>query len=769
MLKINPVFDAYKDFGDLVLDVMPVPAWSPDGRALGVITGPPESRQGWRIDLESGTKGPLFDIGRLRAAIKEATGVTPEGQGVPFSQMSFTGPNSIAFVLGADQLSLELDTYKANRARRPPGRDTLRGISADARGTPRIFRLSVPLGDLINASEVPSPDREWLLSVQNHNICIRSTYDGRAVELTGDGTAEAEWNFDWTNPMPAGVGIETPVTNWSPDSEKIAVYKIDHRGVPQWTQPHYLKRLEDTVFRPAPRAGGTLETYKLYVLDVAGRAPVEIRLGDTRDTYPVHAAWLPDCLGLVIFQMSRDCRQVNVLMADPVTGAVRPIFQELGATFIRIHHDIYFSRKLGLTLTPDGRHILWLSERDGFKHIYQYDLEGKLVAQLTSGAWAVDAVVQVIGGHVYFTAHSDGARPYDLHFCRVPMSGGKLQQLTQAPGKHSVILAPNGKAFLDTHSAPDRPHRMEVRTLDGRCLNDSVSQADISKLKQVGYTPAEEFTVKAADGTTDLWGVMYKPHDFDFDRKYPLIEYVYGGPQMAVVEHGFTVGGLLAPEAQRLATLGCICVMLDGRGTPERSKAFHDVVYKDWAGSLVADHTAAIRQLTQRYPFIDDQRVGVTGHSWGGYASTRLLFDAPEVYKCAVSSSPGYDPYSSVLYECYLGTPQNSPEAYRAANVIARASKMRGALMIACGTSDTLCWMDVIKMSESLIRADKEHEVVPLPAQGHGYDSQHTEYFQRKRVAFLARHLRERGTASDRDVRNQVGSPVVPVSPQAED
>jgi dipeptidyl-peptidase-4 len=749
MMKINPVFNAYKDFGDLVLDVMPVPAWSTDGRALAIITGPPEAREAWRVDLESGTKRPLFDIGRLRAAIKEATGVTPEGQGVPFPEFSFTCPNSIEFVTGADQLSLDLDTYKAHRAPRPSARDIRLGIVPDAHRIPRIFRRSAPLGDLMNASEVPSPDRQWLLSVQNHNICIRSTYDGRAVESTADGTGEMEWTFDWTNPIAAGLGVETPATNWSPDSEKIAVYKIDHRGVARWAQSHYLKRLEDTVFRAAPRAGGTLETYKLYVVYVTGRAPVEIQLGDTRDTYPVHAAWLPDSLGLLIFQMGRDCRQVKVLMADPVTGAVRPIFQEIGATFIRIHHDIYYSRRLGLTLTPDGRHILWLSERDGFKHIYQYDLEGKLVAQLTSGAWAVDAVVQIIAGHVYFMAHCDGARPYDLHFCRVPMGGGKLQQLTEAPGKHSVILAPNGKVFLDTHSAPDRPHRMELRTVDGRCLNDLVSQADISKLKQIGYTPAEEFTVKAADGTTDLWGVMYKPHDFDFAKKYPLIEYVYGGPQMAVVEHGFAVSGLMGPEAQRLAQLGCICVMLDGRGTPERSKAFHDVVYKDWAGPLVADHTAAIGQLIRRYPFIDDQRVGVTGHSWGGYSSSRLLFDAPEVYRCAVSSSPGYDPYSSVLYECYLGTPQDSPEAYRAANVIMRAPRLRGALMIACGTSDTLCWMDAMKMSESLIRADKAHEVVPLPDQGHGYDGEHTEYFQRKRAAFMARHLREPGIAAE--------------------
>jgi len=740
-MRITPAFDAYKNLPELVYDATLTPAWSPDAKSLGFLTGPAESRQGWRVDLESGAKSALFDAGKLRAAIKETTGLTPEGQGAPFAQFSFAGPNSIAFAMGADQLVLDLDTYRAVRAPRPSARDVSLGISEDAHRTPRIYRRSLPLGDEMDASEVPSPDGQWMLSVQNHNVCIRSTYDGRSVGLTADGTAEVEWNFDWTIPTHMLLGMAAPATNWSPDSERIAAYKVDQRGVARWAQSHYLKRLEDTVLRSAARAGGTLETYTLYVLDVAGRAPVEIQLGDTRDSYPVHAAWLPDGSGLTIFKMSRDCRRVDVLMADPSSGAVRPIFQEIGTTFVRMHHDIYYGRKLGLTLTPDGRNLLWLSERDGFKHIYRYDLAGKLVAQLTSGAWPVDVVTRVIGEHVYFTAHCDEGRPYDVHLCRVPVDGGKVQQLTQAPGKHSVMIAPSGKVFLDTHSAPDRPHRTELRAVDGRCLNEAVSQADISKLIHIGYTPAEEFTVKAADGKTDLWGVIYKPHDFDPARKYPLIEYVYGGPQIAVTEHGFPVGGLLAGEALRLAQLGCICVMLDARGTPERSKAFHDIVYKDWAGALVADHAAAIRQLAQRFPFIDGQRIGVAGHSWGGYSSTRLLLDAPDVYRCSVSSSPGYDPYSSVLYECYLGMPQDNPDAYRAANVIALAPKLKGSLMIVCGTSDNLCWIDAIKMSEALIRADKEHDFVPLPEQYHSYDSQHAEYFQRKRAEFLVRHF----------------------------
>jgi dipeptidyl aminopeptidase/acylaminoacyl peptidase len=241
---------------------------------------------------------------------------------------------------------------------------------------------------------------------------------------------------------------------------------------------------------------------------------------------------------------------------------------------------------------------------------------------------------------------------------------------------------------------------------------------------------------------------MYKPHDFDPARKYPVIEYVYGGPQVAVVDHGFAIGQSFASAPMQLAQLGCICMMLDARGTPERSKAFHDVVYKDWATALVADHAAAIRQLAKKYAFIDGTRVGVTGGSWGGYSSTRLLLEAPDVYRCAVSAAPGYDPYASVLYECYLGLPQDNPEAYRAANVIPLAPKLAGALMIVCGTADHFCWPDAMKMAEALIRAGKDHEFVVLPEQGHGSDSQHGAYSDQKLAAFFAKHLAMQGEVS---------------------
>jgi dipeptidyl-peptidase-4 len=737
---VNAAFDAYGKLGELVTDAMIVPAWSPDGKVMGFVTGPAENRRAWRVDLETGEKTDLFDTARLRAAVKAATGVTPAGEGSPFAYFGFVAANTIAFAVGADQLTVDLDSYEAHVAPKSSPTDDHMGTSELARRTARAFKRRWPLATPQDATEVTSPDGQWLLSIQNGNVALRSGYDGRSVILTDDGAPEVEWNFDWAMPGLAALGLDAPVTNWSPQSDRIAVYKTDFRGVAQWVQPHYLKRFDETVFPHAASAGGVLETATLHILDVATHRTTAIDLGDTRDTYPVFAGWLPDGSGLVIFQMSRDCSRVDIKLADSKTGAVRPLFTEQNDTFLRIHHNVYFGRKLGLSLTPDGKHILWLSDRDGYSHIYKYDLDGTLVGQLTSGDWPVDQVSRVLGDHVYFTAHSDPARPYDLHFCRVPLAGGAMQQLTSAPGKHTAIVAPNGRVFLDTHSAPDREPATELRRIGGELLNGEINKADISKLQQVGFVYPEQFVAKAADGVTDLWGVMYKPHDFDPAKKYPLVEYIYGGAQIAVVDHGFP--SFMGAMAMRVAQLGCIVTMLDARGTPERGRAFHDAIYRDMAGALVADHAAGIRQLVERYPFIDGERVGITGGSWGGYASTRCLIEAPDVYKVAVSQAPGYDPYASVLYECYLGLPQTNPAAYQAANVIALAPKLDRPLMIACGTADQMCWRDAMQMSEALIRAGKDFDFVVLPDQGHGFDSVHNDFYNRKLAAFFDQHLK---------------------------
>jgi dipeptidyl-peptidase-4 len=726
-------FDLYYDtFASLLAGGATAPAWSPDGKTVGYIDGPPDDRRAWQVDLASGERSELFDVAAIRQTIAEATGETPPGRGVPFAQMAFMAPRMVVAQVGQAAVTIDLDTG-AVRKRPVSVVDEFLGVTR--RGTPQQFWRRVPLGDPARAVEVPSPDGRFWLSTRDHNLIIRSTVDGRDIELTSDGTEEADWRFDLTDPMLAAIGLAVPVTNWSPDGNRIAAYRVDSGGVAQQPQTHYLKRDDEVVWRYHAKAGGVLERVTLYLVDVYGRVPLAIDLGDTTDCYPIHAGWLPGGRELLILRMSRDCRHIDVLIADANTGDVRPVFSEDGETFLRIHHDIYYGRKLGLWLVPDGQHLLWASERSGTKQLYLYDLSGQLVRQLTTGDGPVDYVTRLDREHVYFTAHSDGERPYDLHLWRVPLAGGNSEILTEEAGVHTSMFSPTGEAFIDTWSRPDAPPAAVLRRTDGTLLT-TLSRAETSRLDEAGWVAPREFTVTAADRETVLWGTMFFPHDFDPGRRYPLIEYIYAGPQIAVAPHSFASAFTKIPQA--LAQLGYVTVMLDARGTPERSKAFHDAVYRNWA-VFVDDHAEAISQLATREPFLDSARVAVIGHSWGAYSAFRCLADRPDVYQAAVSSAPGFDPYSSVLYECYLGLPQDNRAAYDAAQTLTLAHKVQGEFLLAGGTIDHATWTDAVKMSEALIRAGKAHEFVVLPEQIHGFDSVHDSYFWRKVIDFLAR------------------------------
>jgi len=725
----NAAFDAYYDSGvsALVSGGRITPTWSPDNRNLAFLDGPPDDRRAWQIDLVTGDRRELVDVATMRSAIEAVTGVNPPGSGLPFTDLAYRADNAVLVHVGADSFVIDLES------------GSVVPHLPQSIGPGTFYDARYAAFDPMPVFEVPSPDGLHLLGIRNHNVVVRSALDGREVFLTRDGTAENQWHIDAVD---EALALFTPelsaVTNWSPEGGRIAAYQVNYSGVKAIPQVHNLKRTDEVVYRYFACAGGTFERSTLYVLDVFGSAPVELDLGDTTNSYLLHAGWFPGGQKSLVFRLSRDCLVADVLIADAASGEVRKVFTERGETFLRTFHDVYTGRKLGLWITPDGERLIWISERSGTKQLYLYDLSGVLVRQLTSGDYPIDYVVRIGSEFVYLTAHSDSDRPYDTHLQRVPLDGGVVETITEDSGVHAAQFSPNVDYFIDTWSRPDQPPTSSLRRTDGTHVA-LLSKADSSQLHSLGWEPPREFKVTAADGLTELWGTMYFPNDFDETSTYPLIEHIYGGPYWAVAPHTFEYLWY-TKFSQALAQFGYVVAMVDARGTPERSKMFHDYICNNWAGS-VQDHAKSMHEITERNSFLSRDRIGIFGHSWGGYFAFRCLADHPEIYRAAVAYAPAFDVYAAMYYESYLGFPQQNRTSYQAAETYRLADRVEGDLMIACGSSDHFQWSDAVKMSEALIQVGKSHEFVVLPEQGHFFDPRHDRYFWRKVAAFFARTL----------------------------
>jgi len=695
------VFRAYLNRHTVVFGGSVTVDWIEGGKALWFEEGPLENRVVWRVETATGETTKL---------------------GAP--------PSAAQTGNGADALQ---------------NLQQMLGWGAADRMTPKTWTRADYLIDHLAVPEQLSPDAEWFVGITDNNIVLRSTRDGLARSLTSDGTVHCRWDLEtlrWRALPGLRVTYKT-VSPWSPDSLALLAYRRDVTGVFRIPRMNWLQPFEQLTDSPYQKAGAQLDRIAPVFVELRSGRQVTVRLETTEDRYIQLLAWLPDGAGALIIVYHRDFKDIQIVEANRETGAVRTLLSEHSGSFVKIQHEAMFSGEHGFRQLPDNG-FLWLSTRDGWNHLYRYDSNGRLVAQLTSGEWSVYDIEQLgPDHHVYFTGAIDITRPYDVHVCRVPLEGGAVEQLTREKGIHGPTFSPDGLAFLDTHSMVDRPVRTDLVRADGTRIR-VLSEMDITALKEVGYTPPEEFTVKAADRTTDLWGVMYKPFDFDPGRSYPLIQCAYAGPQGIETRRFFAVDQSRARNLHwALAQLGYIVVCLDSRGTPGRSKSFHDVVEGSWEPALT-DQAFAIRQLCERHAWIDVSRVGIIGHSWGGYFATYALLQAPDTYHAAAACSPGYDPWHLMINEPYLGLPLRNRQAYDRADIARSAKDLRGRLLIVAGTSDDAVMGPAMRMVRALIDAGIDHECVLVPNAFHHFSGADEEYLVRKLVAWFDRHVKKR-------------------------
>jgi dipeptidyl aminopeptidase/acylaminoacyl peptidase len=427
------------------------------------------------------------------------------------------------------------------------------------------------------------------------------------------------------------------------------------------------------------------------------------------------------------------------------TGAVRPLFTETTTT--RFDTSVTAPYSPNLVMLSDNRSFLWLSERDGWNEIYLYQLDGSLVRQLTRDRRPVEHIVDVDekSGWVYYTAHGGEKRPYDFELYRVHLAGGATARLTDAQGQHDqplyvafqgargegIQFAPSHQFFLDSHSDIGRAPETDLRKADGSLI-EVLAKADSEPARAVMPNAPEEFSVFAADGQTQLYGVLYKPFDFDAAKKYPVVDLIYGGPQMTRVPRSF----LSDAREQALANLGLVLIVVDGRGTPARGKAFQDFAYGSMGRWVIPDHVAALKQLESQRTYLDPRRVAIFGGSAGGYFALRGMLEAPDIYQVGIAMAPGYDLGADAIWKGSGDTPPDDPDS----NLVKMAGRLRGKLLLIHGTSDVNApFGDTMRMIDALEKANKPYDLVLLPGMDH--TAQNSPYALQAVKRYLLEHL----------------------------
>jgi len=630
-----------------------------------------------------------------------------------------------------------------------------------------------------------SPDEKTIIFGRNYNLfymdkanyekALKNEDDSSIVEhaITKDG----EQNFSWHSESAYGGGGETNVDVeknknkrkavyglWSEDSKHVAITKVDNRKVKDlW--------VINSIADPRP----TLETYKywmpgekeapvdhLMMVDMLAYSYKEINASlfkdqdiavwnktnniNTRDDEHKPSIWLGTNDKLYLSRTSRDLKKIDQCIVDINTGAVKTLVEENLNTYVEI-------QKPGI-LKNTEEFIEW-SERDGWAHLYLYDKEGKLKNQITQGPWHIEELISIDEEKrvLYFSANGkenlNGSLkedPYYLHLYKVNLDGTGLQLLNPGNFDHSFSMNDKKNYFVNTSSRINTTPTSTLYSTDGKKLMD-LETADLSSLFAAGYKYPETFKVKADDGITDIFGVMYKPFDFDSTKKYPIIEYVYPGPQTESVNKSFSKG---MDRIDRLAQLGFVVVTIGNRGGhPARSKWYHNYGYGNLRDYGLADKKATIEQLADRYSFIDRDKVGIHGHSGGGFMSTAAMLVYPDIFKVAVSNAGNHDNsvYNRWWSEKHNGVKENISDkgdttfSYMIDKNPDIAKNLKGKLLLIHGEIDNNVHpSNTIRVVNALIKANKRFDMLILPTQRHGFGDMN-EYWFWKTADYFSRYL----------------------------
>jgi dipeptidyl-peptidase 4 len=689
----------------------------------------PQGHEFFAVDAARGTRELAFDHARMARALSDVAGVHYSPWSLPLERLQpIQDGRGLGFELERRRWECDVVAYRCTR----------------------------PATELERATNsVLSPDGRYAAFLRDHNLWMRDMTTGQEQRLTTDGAARygyATDNEGWRR-------SERPAITWSPDSRRIFTFRLDERGVGE------MHLLETTTTRPrlhswpyALPGDSIVPMHEWVVIDVEARRQVPVQsprdhqrasscCGRLRGDAIADTEWSSDGRRVAFVSVSRDYRDVTLRIADAETGVVRTLLQERGEPF--------FESSGGGRGVPNWRvlydrnEFIWYSHRDGYGHLYLYDLAtGQLKNRITSGSWVVADVMHVdaTAGWVYFTGmnREPGRDPYHRHLNRVRLNGRDMTLLTPEDADHVITMSPDGRWFVDTHSTIARPPVTLLRRADGRLVR-TLEEADISRLVASGWRAPESFVVKARDGQTDLYGVMYRPSNFDPTRRYPIINHIYPGPQAGSIGPR-TFAASRRGNVQALAELGFIVVQIDALGSPMRSLPFQAYYHGNLADNGLPDQIAGMRQLAERHAWIDLGRVGIYGHSGGGFATAAAMLQHPEFFHVGVASAGnldnrGYTYYWGEKWQGLLEPRAGGTDSYTNQSLYLQANNLQGRLLLAYGTMDNNVHPDMtIQLINELIRHNKDFDTIVMPNRNHGFAND--PWFVRRTWDYFVTHLR---------------------------
>jgi len=688
------------------------PVWHSDGNSFWYRKNmPAKTWQFIYVDAKSGTSKVAFNHQALAKTIANATGKAQDEGKLALNEMFFSeNGNTVTLKSAGKWYKVNLANYQYQQATDTTYlRYNIRRPLQNKRSRWSGFRTSRK-----------SPDGKQEIAIKDGNLFVKNLIDLTETPLTTDGT----------NARPYGEAT------WSPDGKTIVAYLVDPKKT---KQVHYiLSSLPGTTrgelkSNDYAQPGDEFTSYQPYVFDLATKKQTKVE-ADVIDFFGApFLNWRDkDSRYYTYEKVDRGHQRFRIIEVDVTTGKTRNVVDEQTKTFI--YESRIYTRYL-----PKTNEIIWTSEQNGWQHLYLVNsLTGKQ-QQITKGNWVVRDIdsIDVVKRQIWFRGSGvkAGQDPYFVHYYRIGFDGKGMIDLTPENGNHSVTFSPDRRFYIDTYSQVNVPPVIELRrTADGKKIKE-LERVDAERYLSLGIKFPEVFVAKARDGVTDIWGVICFPSNMDKNKTYPIIENIYAGPQDSFVPKNF----LPNSEMQNIAELGFIVVQIDGMGTANRSKAFHDVCWKNLADAGFPDRILWMREMAKKYPNADIDRVGLYGTSAGGQNAAGALLFHPEFYKAGVAACGCHDNRVDKQWwnEQWMGYPVG--DHYGAQSNVTNAHKLQGQLLLIVGEADTNVPPEsTYRMADALIKANKDFEILSIPGMGH---SDGGAYGRRKKKDFFVKNL----------------------------